>query len=121
VRANKGAAGVDGLDIDHTAEHLIAAWPVIREQLMAGTYRPSPVRRVTIAKSDGGERELGIPTLTDRLIQQALLQVLQSILDATFSEHSYGLRCRRRAKFEPTCRPNIEPGLIAFRERSACG
>ena len=97
VRANKGAAGVDGLDIDQTAEHLITAWPAIREQLMAGTYRPSPVRRVTIPKPDGGERELGIPTVTDRLIQQALLQVLQPILDPTFSEHSWGFRPARRA------------------------
>ena len=77
VKANKGAAGVDGLDIDQTAAHLRTAWPAIREQLLAGTYRPSPVRRVTIPKPDGGERELGIPTVTDRLIQQALLQVLQ--------------------------------------------
>ena len=80
VRANKGAAGVDGLDIDQTAEHLRSAWPEIREQLLSGTYRPSPVRRVMIPKPDGGERELGIPTVTDRLIQQALLQVLQPIL-----------------------------------------
>jgi RNA-directed DNA polymerase len=97
VRANKGAAGVDGLDIDQTARHLVAAWPGIRAQLLAGTYRPSPVRRVTIPKPDGGERELGIPTVTDRLIQQALLQVLQPILDPTFSEHSHGFRPRRRA------------------------
>lgn len=97
VRANKGAAGVDGLDIDQTARHLQTAWPVIREQVLAGTYRPSPVRRVTIPKPDGGERELGIPTVTDRLIQQALLQVLQPILDPTFSEHSYGFRPGRRA------------------------
>jgi len=97
VRANKGAAGVDGLDIDQTARHLALAWPGIREQLLAGTYRPSPVRRVTIPKPDGGERELGIPTVTDRLIQQALLQVLQPILDPTFSEHSYGFRPGRRA------------------------
>ena len=97
VRANKGAAGVDGLDIDQTAQHLQAAWPVLREQLLAGTYRPSPVRRVSIPKPDGGERELGIPTVTDRLIQQALLQVLQPILDPTFSEHSYGFRPGRRA------------------------
>jgi group II intron reverse transcriptase/maturase len=97
VRANKGAAGVDGLDIDQTAEHLRTAWPVIREQLLLGTYRPSPVRRVTIPKPDGGERELGIPTVTDRLIQQALLQVMQPILDPTFSEHSYGFRPGRNA------------------------
>jgi RNA-directed DNA polymerase len=98
VRANKGAAGVDGLDIDQTARHLVTAWPGIRERLLAGTYRPSPVRRVTIPKPDGGERELGIPTVTDRLIQQALLQVLQLILDPTFSEHSYGFRPGRRAQ-----------------------
>ena len=97
VRANKGAAGVDGLDIDQTARHLAVAWPAIREQLLAGTYRPSPVRRVLIPKPDGGQRELGIPTVTDRLIQQALLQVLQPILDPTFSEHSYGFRPGRRA------------------------
>ncbi len=97
VRANKGAAGVDGLDIDQTARQLVATWPTIREQLPQGAYRPSPVRRVTIPKPDGGERELGIPTVTDRLIQQALLQVLQPILDPTFSEHSYGFRPGRRA------------------------
>lgn len=97
VKANKGAAGVDGLDIEQTARHLVTAWPLIREQLLRGTYRPSPVRRVTIPKPDGGERELGIPTVTDRLIQQALLQVLQPVLDPTFSEHSYGFRPGRRA------------------------
>lgn len=64
VRANKGAPGVDGLDIDQTARHLVAAWPAIREQLLRGTYRPMPVRRVTIPKPEGGERELGIPTVT---------------------------------------------------------
>lgn len=97
VRANKGAAGVDDLDIDQTARQLVATWPTLREQLLQGTYRPSPVRRVTIPKPDGGERELGIPTVTDRLIQQALLQVLQPILDPTFSKHSYGFRPGRRA------------------------
>jgi len=95
VRANKGAAGVDGLDIDQTARHLVTAWPAIREQLLAGTYRPSPVRRVMIPKPDGSQRELGIPTVVDRLIQQALLQVLQPMLDPQFSEHSYGFRGRR--------------------------
>ena len=97
VRANKGVAGVDGLDIDQTAAQLRTAWPAIREQLLSGTYRPSPVRRVTIPKPNGGERELGIPTVTDRLIQQALLQVLQPILDPSFSEHSYGFRPGRGA------------------------
>ncbi|MEQ8653041.1 MAG: group II intron reverse transcriptase/maturase [Kiloniellales bacterium] len=97
VRANKGAAGVDGLDIDQTAVWLRTAWPDIRDRLMAGTYRPQPVRRVTIPKPGGGERELGIPTVTDRLIQQALLQVLQAILDPSFSRHSYGFRPGRRA------------------------
>lgn len=97
VKANKGAAGIDGLDIDQTAVHLRTAWPVIRDQLLSGTYRPMPVRRVTIPKPDGGERELGIPTATDRLIQQALLQVLQPILDPTFSKHSHGFRPGRRA------------------------
>jgi RNA-directed DNA polymerase len=98
VKANKGAAGVDGLDIEQTAEHLLTRWPTIREQLLSGVYRPSPVRRVVIPKPDGGERELGIPTVTDRLIQQALLQVLQPLLDPTFSEHSYGFRPGRCAQ-----------------------
>jgi RNA-directed DNA polymerase len=97
VRANKGAAGVDGLDIDQTSRHLATEWPAIRERLLKGMYRPSPVRRVTIPKPDGGEREPGIPTVTDRLIQQALLQVLQPVLDPRFSEHSYGFRPGRRA------------------------
>lgn len=97
VKANKGAAGVDGLDIKETARHLATAWPEIREHLLQGKYRPSPVRRVTIPKPDGGERELGIPTVTDRLIQQALLQVLQPLLDPSFSEHSYGFRPGRSA------------------------
>lgn len=98
VKANKGAAGVDGMDIAQTGQHLTTAWPVIREQLMAGTYRASPVRRVGIPKPDGSERELGIPTVTDRLIQQALLQVLQPLIDPTFSEHSHGFRPGRRAR-----------------------
>ena len=83
--------------MDQTARHLATQWPTIRQHLLAGTYRPSAVRRVTIPKPDGGQCELGIPTVTDRLIQQALLQVLQPILDPTFSERSYGFRPGRRA------------------------
>ena len=97
VRANQGAAGVDGLDIDQTAAMLRTGWPAIRDNLLEGTYRPQPVRRVMIPKPGGGERELGIPTVQDRLIQQALLQVLQPILDPTFSEHSHGFRPGRNA------------------------
>ena len=97
VKANKGAAGVDGLDIEHTAQTIRAHWSQIRQELLAGTYRPSPVRRVMIPKPDGSQRELGIPTVLDRLIQQALLQVLQPLIDPTFSEHSHGFRPGRRA------------------------
>ena len=98
VKANKGAAGVDGLDITQTGKRLKHTWPTIQQQLMNGTYRPMPVRRVGIPKPDGSERELGIPTVTDRLIQQALLQVLQPLIDPTLSEHSHGFRPGRRAR-----------------------
>ena len=97
VKANKGAAGVDGLDIEQTARMLQTSWPDIRQALLAGSYRPSPVRKVMIPKPDGSQRELGIPTVTDRLIQQALLQVLQPLIDPTFSDHSHGFRPGRRA------------------------
>lgn len=97
VRANRGAAGVDGLDIDQTAAWLKTRWPAIRDSLAKGTCRPQPVRRVMIPKPGGGERELPIPTVQDRLIQQALLQVLQPILDPSFSDHSYGFRPGRSA------------------------
>lgn len=97
VKANKGAAGVDGLDIEQTAQMLRTRWSDIREALLAGCYRPSPVRKVMIPKPDGSQRELGIPTVTDRLIQQALLQVLQPLIDPTFGEHSHGFRPGRRA------------------------
>jgi len=98
VKANKGAAGVDGMDIAATGRYLVNALPTIRRQLMAGRYRPSPVRRVGIPKPDGSERELGIPTVVDRLIQQAVLQVLQPLIDPTFSQHSHGFRPGRRAR-----------------------
>lgn len=97
VKANEGSAGVDGLSIDDTADYLKTHWPRVRAELLAGRYRPQPVRRIQIPKSNGGMRELGIPTVTDRLIQQALLQVLQPRIDPTFSEHSYGFRPGRRA------------------------
>lgn len=97
VKANKGAAGVDGLDIEQTAELLRTHWPDIRQELLAGRYRPRPVRKVMIPKPDGSQRELGIPTVLDRLIQQALLQVLQPLIDPSFSEHSHGFRPARRA------------------------
>jgi group II intron reverse transcriptase/maturase len=98
TREGEQGSGVDGLDIAQTGAHLKHAWPTIRQQLMEGTYRPLPVRRVGIPKPDGSERELGIPTVTDRLIQQALLQVLQPPIDPTLSEHSYGFRPGRRAR-----------------------
>jgi RNA-directed DNA polymerase len=97
VKANKGAAGVDGLSIEQTAQLLRQSWSDIRQKLLAGSYRPSPVRKVLIPKPDGSQRELGIPTVIDRLIQQALLQVLQPLIDPTFSEHSHGFRPGRRA------------------------
>jgi len=97
VKANKGAAGVDGLDIEQTKLLLRTQWPDIRQALLQGHYRPSPVRKVLIPKPDGSQRELGIPTVTDRLIQQALLQVLQPLIDPTFSDHSHGFRPGRRA------------------------
>ena len=97
VKANKGAAGVDGLDIEQTAQQLRTQWSEIRQALLAGRYRPQPVRKVMIPKPDGSQRELGIPTVTDRLIQQALLQVLQPRIDPTFSKHSHGFRPGRRA------------------------
>jgi len=97
VKANKGAAGVDGLDIEQTHRLLQTKWPQIRQELLTGTYRPMPVRRVMIPKPDGSQRELGIPSVVDRLIQQALLQVLQPLIDPTFSEHSHGFRPGRSA------------------------
>ncbi len=98
VRSNRGAAGVDGLSIDQTMAWLHTDWPRIREELLAGDYQPQPVRRVDIPKPDGGVRTLGIPTVTDRLIQQAIAQVLQPHFDPTFSASSFGYRPGRSAK-----------------------
>jgi RNA-directed DNA polymerase len=97
VRSNQGSPGVDGRTIDETQDYLHEHWPTIREQLLNGAYKPQPVRRAEIAKPDGGVRKLGIPTVLDRLIQQAILQVLQRRWDPTFSEHSYGFRPGRSA------------------------
>lgn len=97
VHGNKGGPGVDGLTVDETLDYLREHWPTIREQLMKGTYAPQPVKRVNIPKPDSGIRKLGVPCVVDRLIQQALLQVLQKRWDPTFSEHSYGFRPRRSA------------------------
>lgn len=97
VKANKGSPGVDGMTVHDLPEYLIQHWPAIREQLLDGTYRPQPVKRVEIPKPDGGVRKLGIPTVLDRFIQQAVMQVLQSRWDRTFSDHSYGFRPGRSA------------------------
>jgi RNA-directed DNA polymerase len=97
VKANKGSAGVDARSVHDTGEYLKHAWPDIRSRVLDGSYRPDPVRRVGIPKPGGGVRELGIPTVVDRLIQQALLQVLQPLIDPTFSPHSHGFRPGRSA------------------------
>jgi len=97
VKANKGSPGVDGMTVHALPDHLKEHWPAIWEQLLSGTYEPQPVRRVEIPKPDGGVRKLGIPTVLDRLIQQAVMQVLQRRWDRTFSEHSHGFRPRRSA------------------------
>jgi RNA-directed DNA polymerase len=97
VKANKGSAGIDGMTVQQLPEFLKQHWPVIREQLLSGTYEPQPVNRVEIPKPDGGARKLGIPTVLDRFIQQAVMQVLQRRWDRSFSEHSYGFRPGRSA------------------------
>jgi RNA-directed DNA polymerase len=97
VRKNRGSPGVDGMTIDETSNYLKEHWVTIREQLLEGTYRPQPVKRVNIPKPEGGVRKLGVPCVADRLIQQGHLQVLQKQWDPTFSEHSYGFRPRHSA------------------------
>ena len=97
VKANRGSAGVDGMTVDELPRYLSKHWPTLRSQLLTGTYKPGPVKRVEIPKPDGGMRKLGIPTVVDRFVQQAVLQVLQGRWDATFSEFSYGFRPNRSA------------------------
>jgi RNA-directed DNA polymerase len=111
VKANKGSAGVDGRTVQQTGERLVDEWPSIRQRLLDGTYKPEPVRRVSLPKPNGGTRDLGIPTVVDRLIQQALLQVLQPLIDPTFSEHSYGFRPGRSAHHAVTAaRAHVQAG-----------
>lgn len=98
VRSNKGSPGVDGMTVEQLGEHLMVVWPKLREDLLNGEYRPSPIRRVDIPKPDGGTRQLGIPTVVDRLVQQALLQVLEPLYDPTFSPNSYGFRPGKSAQ-----------------------
>jgi group II intron reverse transcriptase/maturase len=97
VRKNKGSPGIDGMTVEELSAHLRAHWSVLREQLLSGTYRPTQVKRQLIPKSGGGMRELGIPTVLDRFIQQAVLQVLQPRFDPSFSQHSHGFRPGKRA------------------------
>jgi len=92
VQANKGSPGIDGMTVKQLPEHLGSHWPQIRQQLLEGTYKPKPVRRVEIPKPDGGVRKLGIPTVLDRFIQQAVQQVLTRRWDDTFSQSSFGFR-----------------------------
>ena len=100
VKANEGAPGVDGVSIEQFPEHTRPLWAGIRELLLAGRYQPLPVRRVEIPKANGGTRPLGIPTVLDRLIQQAIAQILSPIFDPAFSESSFG--------FRPGCVMNIQ-------------
>src|SRR6266403_1154223 len=97
VKANKGSPGMDGITVNQLDDYLEQHWQAIREQLLSGAYKPKPVKRVEIPKPDGGVRKLGIPTVLDRFIQQAVMQVLQRQWDPTFSDHSYGFRPGRSA------------------------
>jgi len=97
VKQNKGGPGIDAMTVGELPEYLKREWERIREELLSGTYQPQAVKRQTIPKAGGGERELGIPTVLDRLIQQAVLQILQPRFDPSFSDHSYGFRPGRRA------------------------
>jgi RNA-directed DNA polymerase len=97
VKSNKGASGIDGMTIDELVPYLKEHWPTIRAQLLDGSYKPQPVRRVEIPKASGGKRPLGIPTVLDRFIQQAVMQVLQADWNRTFSAHSFGFRPKRSA------------------------
>ena len=98
VYANKGAGGVDGVTVEELDENLVQNWKSIKQKIQARTYKPQPVKRVEIPKPNGGVRKLGIPTVIDRTIEQAITQILSPIFEPTFSEHSYGFRPGRRAE-----------------------
>jgi RNA-directed DNA polymerase len=111
VQSNGGAPGVDGMTVEELPDHLRAHWPSIREKLEAGRYEPSPVKRVEIPKPGKGRRQLGIPTVQDRFIQQAMHQVLSPQFEPTFSEHSYGFRPGRSAhEAVKAARAHVEAG-----------
>ena len=97
VERNKGSHGVDKMPVKFLRQHIVENWLTIKQQILEGTYQPQPVRRIEIPKPDGGVRLLGIPTVTDRLIQQAIAQVLSNLYDPNFSNHSYGFRPKRSA------------------------
>lgn len=103
VKSNKGSPGIDGMSVWQLPGYLKEHWQEVHDQLLRGTYKPQPVKRVEIAKPGGGVRKLGIPTVLDRFIQQALLQVLQKYWDSTFSEHSFGFRPKRSAHQAVAC------------------
>jgi hypothetical protein len=112
VVSNKGAAGVDNMPVTALKGHLQVEWPRIKEELLAGKYHPQPVRKVEIPKPGGGTRMLGIPTVLDRLIQQALHQVLSPLFDPDFSVNSYGFRPGRSAQQAvKAARKHVESGL----------
>lgn len=126
VEANKGAPGIDGVDVKSLRAYIMEHWADIRQQLLAGTYQPQPVRRVEIPKPGGGKRGLGIPTVMDRLIQQALLQILTPLFAPEFSVHSYGFRPGKRAQdavmqaqtyIQEGYRWTVDPDLEKFFDR----
>lgn len=109
VRRNDGSAGIDGRDMDATLAYLNDHWETVEAQLIAGTYRPDAVKRVEIEKPGGGIRKLGVPTILDRVLQQAALQILSPLFDPLFSEHSYGFRPGRSAGQAVNRRKSIKP------------
>src|SRR5699024_9520634 len=96
VEKNKGSHGVDQMPVESLRAYFVDHWHILKEEILTGTYIPSPVRRVEIPKPDGGVRKLGIPTVIDRFLQQAIAQILTQVYDSTFSHQSYGFRPRKR-------------------------